>query len=139
MNSIFKKWLIILISILFFTCTKEIQTDPIIDTEWEVWSITAPDRIFILISPTPYHINFQKDNIYTMRLDVNSCGSTYTLENESNIYIDPIYCTEICCDKAYADTLIRILKDVNSYKITGEDLKLISPTRIINLTQVNND
>jgi heat shock protein HslJ len=124
---------------LLATCTKEKQPNPIVDTEWEVWSITAPDRIFILISPTPYHINFQKDNIYTMRLDVNSCGSTYTLENESNINIDPIYCTEICCDKAYADTLIRILKDVNSYKITGEDLELIATDRIINLTKVNND
>jgi len=107
------------------------------DTDWEVSSITAPNQIFIMISPTPYKVNFKKDNIYTMRLDINSCGSTYTLENGNNIHIEPIYCTLICCDKPYADTLLRILKDVKSYKITGEDLELIAPDRIINLTKVN--
>ncbi len=142
MNRIFKVFsCILLMAIVTFLsdCTKEKQTYLIIDTDWEVWSITAPNRDFILISPTPYPVNFQKDNIYTMRLDVNSCGSNYRLENENKIYIDPIYCTLICCDKPFADTLISILKDVSSYRITGEDLELIAPNRIINLTKVNND
>jgi hypothetical protein len=73
-----------------------------------------------------------------MRLDVNSCGSTYRLENDNNIFIDPVYCTEICCDKTFADSLINILKNVNSFNITGEDLELISPNRIINLIKLNN-
>lgn len=134
-------------SIIFLTaiipflsgCTKEQKTYPLIDTEWEVWSITAPDLRFFLKSPTSYHVNFHKDNIFNIRLDVNSCGSTYGLENENNIFIEPIYCTLVCCDKAFADTLINILKDVKSYKITGEDLELFSPDRIINLSKVNNN
>jgi heat shock protein HslJ len=122
---------------LLLSCTKVKQPVLIMDTDWEVSSITSPDQIFNLVSPTPYKVNFKKDNIYTMRLDINSCGSTYTLENGDNIHIEPIACTLICCDKPYADSLLRILKDVKNYKITGESLELIAPTRIINLVKVN--
>lgn len=142
MNRFFKIFSIIFLASIvpfFSVCTKEQKTYPLNDTEWEVWSITAPDNDFILIAPTPYPVNFHKDNIFNIRLDVNSCGSTYRLEAENNIYIDPIYCTLVCCDSDFANTLIDILKDVNSYKITGEDLELFSPDRIINLRKVNND
>ena len=142
MKRFFKIFSVILLTtiVTFLSdCTKDNQTYSIIDTEWEVWSITAPNREFILISPTPYPVSFQKDNIYTMRLDVNSCGSTYRIEDENNIDIEPIYCTLICCDKPFADTLINILKDVKSYKITGDDLELLASNRIINLTKVNDD
>jgi len=122
--------------LLLSTCNKETETSSIEGTKWKVWSITAPDRKYILISPTPYQVSFNKDNIYNMRLDVNSCGSTYKVEKENKISIEPIYCTEICCDKAFADTLLNILKRVNSYNISQESLELISSNRIINLTKV---
>ena len=124
---------------LLLSCTKEKQSNPLIDTKWEVWSITAPDRDFIIISPAPYLITFKNDNIYNMRFDVNSCGSTYKIDDENLIDIEPIYCTEICCDKPFADTLRNVLIIVKSYKITGEDLELIAPNRIINLTKINDD
>jgi|WetSurMetagenome_2_1015567.scaffolds.fasta_scaffold483385_1 heat shock protein HslJ len=118
------------------SCHKEPVTSSIEGTKWKVWSITAPDRDFILISPTPYQVSFNKDNIYNMRLDINSCGSTYKVEDENKIFIEPIACTEICCDKAFADTLLNILKRVNSYNISQESLELISSNRIINFTKV---
>ena len=118
------------------SCHKETLTSSIEGTKWKVWSITAPDRKYILISPTPYQVNFNKDNIYNMRLDINSCGSTYKVEDENKISIEPIACTKICCDKAFADTLLNILKKVNIYNISQESLELISSNRIINLTKV---
>jgi hypothetical protein len=124
---------------LVLSCTKEKQSNPLIDTKWEVWSITAPERDFIIISPTPYLITFKKDNVYNMRLDVNSCGSTYKIYNENLIDIEPIYCTEICCDKPFADTLRNVLNIVKSYKITGDELELIATNRIVNLTKIKSN
>lgn len=121
------------------TCSKEKehQISPLMETKWKVWSITAPDRRYILISPTPYQITFNEDNVYNMKLDVNSCGSTYKIENGNKITIDPIYCTEICCDKAFADTLLNILKKVDTFKMSGDTLELLSSNRIINISKAN--
>ena len=132
-------FLIAVITLFFSMCNKEPLLNPIVDTSWEVWSITSPNRIYIIISPTPYEINFQKEDILTMSLDVNTCGGTYKVENNTDIHIEPLYCTEICCDKPFADTLLNILPKVNSYKITGEDLELISSNRIINLTKITKE
>jgi heat shock protein HslJ len=129
-------FLSLMAGLLLSTCNKETLTSTIEGTKWKVWSITAPDRDYILISPTPYQVSFNKDNIYNMRLDINSCGSTYKVEDENKISIEPIACTEICCDKAFADTLLNILKRVNSYNMSQESLELISTNRIINLTKV---
>ena len=129
-------FLSLMAGLLLSTCNKETVTSTIEGTKWKVWSITAPDRDYILISPTPYQVSFNKDNIYNMRLDINSCGSTYKVEDENKISIEPIACTEICCDKAFADTLLNILKRVNSYNISQESLELKSTNRIINLTKV---
>jgi len=140
MKRFIKIFLIILLTliVLFLSvCSKEQNTYSIINTEWEVLSITSPDRILFLKSPTPYHVNFHKDNIFNISLDVNSCGSSYRIEDENIIFIEPIYCTEVCCDKAFANTLLNVLKDVNSYKIISEDLTLFAPESIINLSKVN--
>ncbi len=136
MNKIIKIFSFILLTtlILFLSvCTKQQQTHSLIDTEWEVWSITAPDRIFILKSPTPYPVKFLKDSTFTIGLDVNTCGGTYSLDNENYIHINTIYCTEMCCDSVFADTLINIFRDIHSYKIVGDNLELIAQNRIINL------
>ena len=126
-------------AIFLSTCTEKDHINPIIDTDWEVYSITSPDKKYIIISPTPYEVNFQKDNVLTMRLDVNSCGGTYSVDNSTSMNIDPMYCTEICCDKPFADTLLNILPKINSYRITGDDLELISSNRIINLTKITKE
>jgi hypothetical protein len=125
----------LMVGLLLSSCNKETVTLSIEGTRWKVWSITAPDRDYVLISPTPYQVSFNKDNIYNMRLDINSCGSTYKVEDENKISIGPIACTEICCDKVFSDTLLNILKRVNSYNISQESLELISSNRIINLTK----
>lgn len=128
--------LALMAGLLLSSCHKEPVTSSIEGTKWKVWSITSPDRKYILISPTPYQVSFNKENIYNMRLDINSCGSTYLVEDENKITIEPIACTEICCDKAYADTLLNILTKVTSYNISKGSLELISSNRIINLTKV---
>jgi heat shock protein HslJ len=122
--------------LFLLSCNKEPVSSSIEGTKWRVWSITAPDRDFILVSPSPYQVSFKKDNIYNMTLDVNSCFSTYKVEDENTISIEPIACTEICCDKAFADTLLNILRRVNCYNIFQESLELKASNRIINLTKI---
>ena len=139
MSRIIKIFSFILLTtlILFLSvCTEKQQTYSLIDTEWEVLSITAPDRIFILISPTPYPVKFLKDITFTIGLDVNTCGGTYSLDNENYIHINTVYCTKICCDSVFADTLINIFRDIYSYKIVEDNLELIATNRIINLRNV---
>jgi heat shock protein HslJ len=133
--------IILLIALLpiLAVCSKNKKTYSLIDTEWEVVSITSPNIHSFLKSPTSYHVNFQKNNIFNISLDVNSCGSTYRIDGDNNISIDPLACTKVCCDKQFADTLINILKDVKSYKIAGENLELFSADKIINLSKVNKD
>ena len=128
--------LALMAGLLLSSCHKEPEISSIEGTKWKVLSITAPDRKYILISPTPYLVSFNKDNIYNMRLDINSCGSTYNVKDENKISIEPIACTEICCDKAFADTLLNILIKVTGYNISRGSLELISSNRIINLTKV---
>lgn len=140
MNKLLYSIILLTAIVPFFTlCTKDQRSFQIINTEWEVRSITAPDPQFILIAPTPYPVKFMEDSIFTIRLDVNSCGSTYRLEAENNINFNSVGCTKICCDSAFANSLINILKDVYSFNIVGNDLKLFAPDRIINLKKVNNN
>lgn len=121
----------------FFTlCTKDKCSPGIQNTEWEVRTITAQDPGFILIATTPYPLKFMEDSTFIIRLDVNSCESTYRLETENNISINPVGCTKVCCDSAFADTLLNLLKDVYRFNIAGNDLKLFTPDRIINLKKV---
>lgn len=131
--------IMLLIAIVPFlaVCTKNKKTYSLIDTEWEVVSITSPNIHSFLKSPTSYHVNFQKDNIFNISLDVNSCGSTYRIDGDNNISIDPLACTKVCCDKEFASTLIDLLRDVKSYKINGEVLELFAADKIINLSKVN--
>lgn len=136
MNKSIKSFLFILFTGLFLIlslCTKDHETYSLIDTEWEVSSITAPNRIYILIAPTPYPIMFLYDSTFSVRLDVNICEGKYSLEDKNNIKINTILCTEICCDSDFADTLKYVFSNIQSYKIIGDKLELIAPNRIINL------
>ncbi len=142
MNRFIKIFLIILLASIvpfFSLCTKEQKNYPLFDTEWEVSSISLPHFSYLLESPTPYQVDFHKDKIFNIKLDVNSCGSTYSLESENIIHIAPLYCTEVCCDKEFANMLINVLKDVRSYKIEGEELELFANDTIIYLSRVKKD
>ena len=136
MNRLIKIATIISLAILILIiplCTKQQHSYSLISTKWEVSSITAPYRIYILIAPTPYPIMFMNDSSFTARLDVNICEGKYCLEGKNNIKINTISCTKVDGDSEFADTLINIFSNIQSYKIIGDKLELIAPNRIINL------
>lgn len=72
-------------------------------------------------------IEFKKDGIFALNLDVNSCGGSYVLSGEDSIGFSEVACTEICCDSPFSLKFAQTLTQVTSYSFDGQVLKLNVP------------
>jgi len=83
-------------------------------------------------------IEFRADGSYGLRLDRNSCSGTYENSLEGVITISGAMCTEICCDSDFSEKFATMLPKVESYSISGDDLKLnVAEWGWINLKRVS--
>jgi heat shock protein HslJ len=129
---------IFLISPFFLIkCSKE-KENKISDNSWRVLSIMSSDNQNILNAPSLFEIQFLKDNSVNLKLDVNSCFSTYRISDAESIKIQSFGCTKMCCDDPFADNLIQALIEVTSYKKDKDSLELLSKDRTIRLISIKN-
>ena len=82
--------------------------------------------------------SFIQDNSVNLKLDVNSCFSTYRANSDGSIKIQPFGCTKMCCDDPFADTLKPALNEVTGYKRDNDSLELFTPVRTIKLISIKN-
>jgi heat shock protein HslJ len=129
---------IFLISPFFLIkCSKE-RENKISDNSWRVLSITSSDNQNILNAPSLFEIQFHQDNSVNLKLDVNSCFSTYRIINTGIIKIQSFGCTKMCCDDPFADILKQALIEVTGYKREKDSLELLTPYRTIRLISIKN-
>lgn len=78
-----------------------------------------------------YFLEFDDDNGFTARLDVNSCSGTYELIDSKNIKFDGMHCTYSCCDTEYAEDFARLLRVMTKYSKRGRKLILEGEGQIV--------
>ncbi|MCC5915892.1 MAG: META domain-containing protein [Cryomorphaceae bacterium] len=81
-------------------------------------------------SPEKYRFEFGTDKSLTVNLDVNTCQTKFESCTCGSMVIDPIGCTEACCDSEFAVQMIEMMKDVDRYDISSEVLVLAGKGKI---------
>ena len=122
-------FLTILILILTLgSCNKDEITNSALFAAWEAKSFMSlesvaypknEDKAILLI--------FMKDGTYSLKLDVNSCGGTFTSGKGNQLLIGSTACTEACCDSKFSEKLASMISRVTSYEVYRETLKLNVP------------
>jgi heat shock protein HslJ len=76
---------------------------------------------------TPILLTFKKDGTYSLKLDINNCGGSFTSGKDNQLEFDFPACTEACCDSQFSQKLATLLPEVSTYKLDGRELKLNVP------------
>lgn len=69
-------------------------------------------------------IQFNTDGSYSLKLDINYCGGSFSLTGENGIAISAGGCTKICCDSKFSQKFTEMLPKVISYSIERNKMKL---------------
>lgn len=115
-------------------CAKDKQTQ-LSGTTWEVTGVSSPDGIYTLAIPVPIRLSFGRAGDLTLKLDVNSCMSTYTIKDSDKIKIEPFGCTKMCCDNESSEAVKSLLSQITAYRITVSQLELSNADRIVKLAR----
>lgn len=123
------KLLTLLIFLLTFaSCSKNEDQNALLYQTWE-----AKDFMSIESAAYPKNENtkvlltFTKSGIYNLKLDINSCGGSFSTSGESVITMESPACTEACCDSKFSEKLAGMLHRVESFEIKGNSLSLHVP------------
>lgn len=95
---------------------------------WEAKSFMSIESVaYPKNENTTILLTFKKDGTYSLKLDINSCGGTFTSGKNSKLEIESPACTEACCDSKFSQKLATMLPDVTTYEIDRSVLKLHIP------------
>ncbi len=119
--------------ILMFTatyCNKE-EGKPLASGLYNTWEAKG----FMSIESVAYPKNenskilltFSKSGTYSLKLDINSCGGSFTMGQNNQLKVESPACTEACCDSKFSEKLAAMLPKVTSFEIEGKILKLNVP------------
>ncbi len=72
-------------------------------------------------------LTFKKDGTYSLKLDINNCGGSFTSGKDNQLLIGSTACTEACCDSKFSEKLASMISRVTSYEVNRETLKLNVP------------
>ncbi len=121
----------IIVGLILVSCKKEDININITSNKWEVLKIKKQGESTYLKAEESYILEFTSDTTYTLNLDVNSCFGIYNIINSGNINIEPMGCTEICCDSDFAENLSLILSNMDEYYGKGKELIFEGEGKII--------
>lgn len=118
---IIQKLLIFFIfSILVLSCSK--NNEEKITGIWQVFEMIKNEEV-IDFKDLNYHLIFENDSVFKIKLDVNTCSGLYRLENDL-IEFNPVRCTYICCDNKLSDILIPEIHNAKNISIDNRVMKL---------------
>ncbi len=118
-----------IVATLLFSCEKSDASLDLIDYDWKVKSVenvplgSQADERFVL--------RFSNDSSSTIKLDVNSCFTSYKITGKDKIDFGVMGCTKICCDSDFAQSLAKVLDKVTDYHMEGNLLYLTGGGEII--------
>lgn len=99
------------------------STAQLLQGDWRVVSIEATGQA-VENAPAEYILQFGENGNLSLRLDVNNCGGRFNTFNGGNIDIEPMGCTEACCDTPFAQQLAGLLSEMEHFEIQGRTLTL---------------
>lgn len=127
--------IILLVSLSFIliitSCEKEKVDVLLTNSNWEVEKYKLNVDGEYLSSSESYILKFGDDTGFSIFLDVNGCGGSYSVSANGDLVISQLYCTEVCCDSDYALNLIQLLPKMNSFYGLGDELVLEGEGKII--------
>ncbi|BBE20295.1 hypothetical protein AQPE_4486 [Aquipluma nitroreducens] len=120
--------IILILFVVLIACNKDDEAN--VDNLYHSWEAKS----FMSVESAAYPktegrkigLVFFKDGTYGLNLDVNGCGGTFKVSDNS-IEISSAMCTLICCDSKFSEKLAIMLPKVTTYKIDGKTLKLNVP------------
>ena len=128
MKTALKILIIISIFLIANSCKKDEKVNSILLSTWEAKSFISLESVaYPKNENTPILLTFKKDGTYSLKLDRNSCGGTFSANKTNQIEIEFPACTEACCDSQFSNKLATMLPQVASYSIEGTILKLNVP------------
>jgi len=105
------------------SCVKDIEIKSLVG-KWEVISLYNEGALSPQNELSEYILEFENDSVFTLKLDVNNCGSKYLDLGNNDIRFESIGCTKICCDTDYADKLLMTIYNTMNFEINQNILSL---------------
>lgn len=121
----------IIVGLVMCSCKKEDINIDITSNNWEVVKIKKQGKSTYKKAKEVYVLEFINDTMYTLNLDVNSCGGRYEIVNNGNIIISAMGCTRACCDSEFAEDLLVLFSKMTEYYGKGNELILEGQGKII--------
>ena len=69
-------------------------------------------------------LTIKSETEFTLKLDTNNCFGTYTITGKSNIKLENLGCTEMCCDSDFSKAISNALYKVSTINFTKETASL---------------
>ncbi len=108
-----------LLVLFFLSCQKsEFIKEP---SKWKLVKYRVEDRSFVR-AKNNYFLEFMKDSIIKVQLDVNICQFSCKSTTKGHINIQVDGCTYACCDSEYAEGFRSLLPMMSNYYYKGNRL-----------------
>ena len=103
--------------LVILSCEKDVyDTDKDLTiNDWRVVKLRKQGDLSYTSTENLYILKFLNDTTFVISLDINGCGGQYKIISNGNIELEPLYCTEICCDSDFADDLIQLIPQMTKY------------------------
>ena len=98
---------------------------------WKVEKIRNSGQLIYSGTDSTYVLRFTSATEYTLNLDVNACIGLYEVSHRGSIAMQPMACTEICCDTDFAWELAGLLPEMTAYYVMDNRLYLEGDGEII--------
>lgn len=122
---------IVLLSVLAFSCNKDKNENPVVEDLYYTWQVVDFMSIESMLyakdnnyNPT---IEFKQDGSLNVTLDANSCFGSFAIVAGNKISFSQIACTEMCCDSDFSSKFVGMLSKVESYDLDNDQLRLNVP------------
>lgn len=116
------KYALLLIPALLLAACQDASRNPA-GQRWQVRSLLGPD--YARSATEVYVLDLSDAASFSLALDVNACGGSYTTGPRQNIRFE-LGCTEVCCDSPFAEALAGLLGRAERYGWQGGELNLLA-------------
>lgn len=104
---------------------EEIKKKPI-EKNWKLICILSKEKKRISWPKKDHHLEFRKDSLVKLSLDINVCNGLYYELDSNRILINVKDCSIQCCDGFTALNFADAFPDTFFYKLTVDSLELNS-------------
>ena len=103
--------------------------------EWAVQRIHPSDEDEIAV-PAAYPLSLEEEGDFSIMLDVNHCGGSYSRSSAGKVELENPYCTYVCCDSPLAEQVLSLIMQAKTYFINGTLLTLSGPEGKVELEKI---